>query len=210
MTILFEPGEVHVLMSEQTLAGITCRNIFHFSVIDANTPDEPIEDVMEHWCETKLDAITATQITAVVGVKTSWRNLSVPSQGLFERNNTVAGQISVSGNGGLPGFMAMGWRLTGQLGLARSGWKRFVGLGKSDVTNDMITPRVGGDLETAIPLLAAQLVSDFVTDGNNVLRPTIWSKKGFGTPPNHTQYITQADFRYLISTQNSRKATVGE
>lgn len=199
-------GDVFRITSCAELFDQQVCNVFYY-LVAAWTGNVSLEDVIDEFIATVLDAVNDIQSSSLVYSNVALADAMTPSVA-FEKPYTAAGAYATSPS--LPSYAAFGFKLVRSTPVTRNGSKRFAGVCEDQVTGNDITSLPAGSQATIEAALAANLEVTGTVDGSATLIPVIVRF----SPLDPYQVveanpITEAQMKVAVTTQNSRKVGHG-
>lgn len=199
-------GDVIKIIINQRLFGQAVRNVYHYETVLASGTDTPT-NVFDAFELAVIGPVQAIQNTALVYEGAVIENLN--DELFFEEI-----PLALTGDGlgvPMPSYVAFGVKLVRSFKATRNGGKRYAGVQEESVLdNDQTLLQATQDLVTDGLILLLDL--NVLPALSGAYAPVIFRKPEVGPPPviEFSNPIKAAQFSETVTTQNSRKAGVGE
>lgn len=202
---------VYEVIDEQVFASEIVKNVYYFQIGPALSLTA--DDLVNSYQSDYLDTLRAAQHPSIVHTRIFARNLFNPAE-FAEDLVSLAGTLTGAGDE-LPPFVAAGFTLERETGATRNGKKRPAVGGESHQDWGAWTGAFASTfLEPIATILSDSLLSGVVQAFFPVIVGRIADGDGYRLPANLGEAtvngVIDAIFSVLLTTQNSRKYTVGE
>lgn len=193
-----------------SLYGQQILNRFSYRCIQASQSPTSAVGLIAAWVARLMDEILAVQTTDMVYGKVQVRHLGIPAEGTWEGVLDLTGGIAAATYPTAPSFATATFREYTELGVSRSGWKRFAGFPQACIVDGLFDASAGPDLTTEFADLALELAADMDGGFGNFFRPCVVRNEGTPSSPMYIPHDIVSASGPRLGTQNSRKINYGD
>lgn len=202
MSIIWQEGGIIQAVVRGTYLGQGWVNRYGFYVQTVVDSGESVASFVDAFYDAILVDVLNIQNEGVAMVDVVVSNPSFPEQGVFVDNEAHAGTLVGGTSLYMPSSVAVGFRLLTELGIARSGWKRYPGLLEGNCSGNTLVAGANS-LITLLETLEDSLAAEFTTAAGNVFHLAVLMHDL--PDPVNAYKVLSAVYRPDVSTQNTRK-----